>query len=571
VPAWGFYVIGADHPPREEVDRYDPDSRRSLVIPFASFAAQWNIRTVDAGGNVGQHNALALDGQNRPHISYYEYLSSADGNLKYATWGGSAWDIRTVDTRGNVGRYTSIAVDGQGYPRVSYYFGSSGFDLKYARWTGTQWLTEAVETTGNVGLYTSLALDSQGRPHISYYDNSPGNRDLKYARWTGSAWDVQTVDAQGNVGMWTSLALDSQGRAHIAYRDEGNADLKYARWTGSNWDIQTVDAAGDKGEYASLALDSRGRPHIAYCYEYVEYVFRYHDLRYARWTGSAWNLETVDNPRYLELGEWTSLALDGQDRAHISCYEGGSNRDLKYIRWTGSAWDFTTVDGGAPYVGRYTSIALDGRGNPHISYFDFTDNDLKYAWYGEPGIGIDLISFAAASGGDNAVVVTWEVKGPVAGFNLYREVKSAEVATEPAKVNDGLITGRSPYRYLDAAVEAGNTYRYWLEVVPLAGASERHGPVECTVKPKAAFALAQNAPNPARASTTVAFSVPEACDAALVLYDIAGRKVATPYAGRAKAGENELAVDVSTLAPGVYTYRLEAGGEAAAKRMVVVR
>ncbi|MEE9457489.1 MAG: T9SS type A sorting domain-containing protein [bacterium] len=542
-----------------------------LLIPAVAFAAeQWNVGVVDAGGNVGQYNSLALDGNDRAHISYLEFLSASSGNLKYATWTGSAWAIEAVDTRGNVGRYTSVDVDGQGYPHISYYYGSSGFDLKYARWNGTQWLTEAVDTAGNVGLYTSIALDNQGRPHISYYDASPGQKNLKYARWTGSAWNIKTVDAGGDVGWWTSLALDSQGRPHIAYRDEGNRDLKYARWTGSSWDIQTVDSAGTKGEYASLALDSNDRPHIAYCYSYVEYVFTLHDLRYARWTGSAWDIQTVDNPRRLELGEWTSLALDNQDRAHISCYEGGSNRDLKYIKWTGSAWDFVTVDGGADYVGRYTSIALDSLGNPHISYFDFTNNNLKYAWYGDPEIGIDLISFAATAGGKNAVVVTWEVKERVAGFNLYRETASAEAASEPVKINDALITGRSPYRYRDEAVAAGARYRYWLEIVPLAGPSERHGPVECTTGVKASFALAQNAPNPARTAATIAFSVPGACDAKVTFYDLAGRSVAS-YFSRAAAGENELAVDVSSLPPGVYAYRLEAGGGAATKRMVVVR
>jgi hypothetical protein len=541
-----------------------------VLLPVAALAGeQWNVEVVDAAGNVGQDNSLALDGNDRAHISYREFLSASSGNLKYAEWTGSAWAVETVDTRGNVGRYTSVAVDGQGYPHISYYYSSSGFNLKYARWNGSQWLTEAVYTPGNVGLYTSIALDGQGRPHISFYDATPANKDLKYARWTGSAWDIQTVDATGDVGWWTSLALDSQGRPHIAYRDETNRDLKYARWTGSSWDIQTVDAAGNKGKYASLALDSQDRPHIAYCYQYVEYVFTFHDLRYARWTGSTWNLQTVDNPRHLELGEWTSLALDGQDHAHISCFEGGSNRDLKYIKWTGSAWEFVTADGGAPYVGRYTSIDLDSRGHPHISYFDFSDNNLKYAWYGDPGIGIDLISFAATAGGNNAVVVTWEVAERVAGFNLYRETASGAAASEPVKVNERLITGRSPYRYLDAAVEAGNTYRYWLEVVPLAGPAERHGPVKCTTGVKASFALAPNRPNPARTSTTFAFTVPAACKATLALYDMAGRKVASRVVS-AKAGGNDVVVDVSSLAPGVYTYRLEAGGEAAARKMVVV-
>jgi hypothetical protein len=185
-------------------------------------------------------------------------------------------------------------------------------------------------------------------------------------------------------------------------------------------------------------------------------------------------------------------------------------------------------------------------------------------------IGIKVKNFSASSL-PRGVSLRWEVNGAFAGFNLLREIKAVEVASEPRKINEELITGRSPYRYVDAAVGEGKTYRYWLEVVPLGGPSERHGPVECTVGVKTSFALAQNAPNPARTTTTFAFSVPAACDAALTVYDIAGRKVATPFAGQAKAGENELALDVSQFAPGVYTYRLEAGGEAAAKRMVVVR
>ena len=185
-------------------------------------------------------------------------------------------------------------------------------------------------------------------------------------------------------------------------------------------------------------------------------------------------------------------------------------------------------------------------------------------------IGVNVKGFVASPCA-RGVAVRWEVSEAAAGFNLLRTAKGPSAASELLKINESLITGRTPYRYVDADVSKGVTYQYWLEVVPLPGPAERHGPAECTVGVKGSFALAQNAPNPARTTTTFAFSVPTACEATISVYDIAGRKVGVPYAGHAKAGENELAVDVSSLAPGVYTYRLEASGEAAAKRMVVIR
>jgi hypothetical protein len=72
-----------------------------------------------------------------------------------------------------------MALDGQGRPHISYYDAGLG-DLKYAYWDGSSWLIQSVDSLGNVGKYNSLALDPVGRPCISYYDETDG--DLKVAQ-----------------------------------------------------------------------------------------------------------------------------------------------------------------------------------------------------------------------------------------------------------------------------------------------------------------------------------------------------------------------------------------------------
>jgi hypothetical protein len=86
--------------------------------------------------------------------------------------------VETIDSEGNVGWYSSIALDSDDRPHISYYDQTNG-DLKYAYRAGESWEIETIDNEADVGLHTSIALDSDDRPHISYYDQTNG--DLKYA------------------------------------------------------------------------------------------------------------------------------------------------------------------------------------------------------------------------------------------------------------------------------------------------------------------------------------------------------------------------------------------------------
>ncbi len=85
------------------------------------------------------------------------------------------------------------------------------------------------------------------------------------------------------------------------------------------------------------------------------------------------------------------------------------------------------------------------------------------------------------------------------------------------------------------------------------------------------FELAQNYPNPFNPETTLAFSLPEATEVQLTVYDALGREVAVLANGRLDAGRHTVRFDAGHLASGVYLYRLNAGGKQMTKSMVLLR
>jgi hypothetical protein len=195
-------------------------------------------------------------------------------------------------------------------------------------------------------------------------------------------------------------------------------------------------------------------------------------------------------------------------------------------------------------------------------YWSFTVRD--------PYTDVNVTSFEAESATDG-INVTWECDDSAAGFNLYRSAAGkTKTVRSRDRVNAELITGESPYAYLDAAVEKGVTYNYWLEALDVGGSSETFGPVECTwrgVLPTT-YALYQSRPNPAPGNATIAFDLPEDTKVTLTVYDLSGRKVTTVVNETLAVGTHERTI--SGLAPGVYVYRLKAGEFNAAKKMVVV-
>ncbi|MEM1056348.1 MAG: T9SS type A sorting domain-containing protein [Bacteroidota bacterium] len=83
--------------------------------------------------------------------------------------------------------------------------------------------------------------------------------------------------------------------------------------------------------------------------------------------------------------------------------------------------------------------------------------------------------------------------------------------------------------------------------------------------------LGASFPNPVEGRARIAFSLPKAAMATVMLFDVRGRRVSTLFDGAAVAGTNEIALDASSLAAGTYVYVLDVNGERLSRRLQVAR
>ncbi len=93
---------------------------------------------------------------------------------------------------------------------------------------------------------------------------------------------------------------------------------------------------------------------------------------------------------------------------------------------------------------------------------------------------------------------------------------------------------------------------------------------EETVIPKE-YVLYQNYPNPFNPSTTIKFDLPKEGVVELGVYDILGRKITTLINEYRSAGSYEQSFNASSLASGIYLYRIKVNDFVSAKKMLLVK
>ena len=83
--------------------------------------------------------------------------------------------------------------------------------------------------------------------------------------------------------------------------------------------------------------------------------------------------------------------------------------------------------------------------------------------------------------------------------------------------------------------------------------------------------LLQNYPNPFNPSTNIQFELPFTSTVSLIVYDVLGREVATLVNGNFPAGKHTIRFDASTLANGMYLYKLRVDNQEIVRKMTLIK
>ena len=168
----------------------------------------------------------------------------------------------------------------------------------------------------------------------------------------------------------------------------------------------------------------------------------------------------------------------------------------------------------------------------------------------------------------------WFGSRPNSSFTFFW---TSGIRVEPPTRSTSWTSDAAIFTFTDREAPEGAA-RYWLGARSCSGPEGLVGPIEvsrlATTGAPLTLALAVS-PNPATSAVRFALRLPEAGAVELAIYDLGGRRVATPLRGAAFAGETNLEWNLASeegarVRPGMYFAKLNALGRTTVTRITVL-
>ena len=186
-------------------------------------------------------------------------------------------------------------------------------------------------------------------------------------------------------------------------------------------------------------------------------------------------------------------------------------------------------------------------------------------------VPVELVSFNASVTG-TSVNLNWSTASEInnSGFEVERKSTNSNWQKLGFVNGNGTTTEKQTYSYTDRNLTEGS-YSYRLKQVDFNGEFEYSNVIEVLVVTPNKFELSQNYPNPFNPTTSISFTLPQAGNVKLSVYNLLGQEVQTLINGFMETGLHSVNFEAINLNSGIYLYKLEANGISSVRKMTLLK
>ncbi len=338
-------------------------------------------------------------------------------------------------------------------------------------------------------------------------------------------------------------------------------ELPLAYVSGSLGGFHIVDVSDPFNPFLVSTVNTPGAAHGAVVHNGFAYI------------GDYWGLAICDVSNPEAPVSYSSLALPHitWDAAVLNdtLYVGNGNFGLKVFSLTDPSVPHL-IGWFDPPTGSSGRTVIEGR-NVFVAEWDRL---AVYQW-GDSVLPVELMSFGAVSVADG-IELNWETASEtnLAYFELWRGTNEqfsllAEIGTR------GNSTSGERYTFIDNSVEQNTSYSYFLTVVNLDGSRDELRERTVTASWNGISAVPEEFtlkayPNPFNPTTTIEFTMPEAGNVSLTIFDNTGRLV-EQMTRSANAGTVKFEWNAEGKTSGTYFAKVSSSGVSKVVSLVLLK
>lgn len=302
---------------------------------------------------------------------------------------------------------------------------------------------------------------------------------------------------------------------------------------------------------------------------------RYWNVAYAANGGS------MTNPT-IRLS-WDNNGAGGIADGVAGIVGSSSSADVVIARQSNGTGNWSNL-GQSAFTGVYANGPNTNTGTVTSNIFTLTDGNNDFVTFGalnsDVSLPVELTSFEAEEIENSGhVELIWRTESEIenAYWLVQKKTPGTDFETITTIEGQGTKSSFTDYRFIDVNVKAGDSVIYRLADVAYNGDIAYHEEKALKLKVPLTFELLPNYPNPFNPATTISYRLPKQSRVSLTIYNILGQKVRELVRGEVQdVGVQRVSWDSrndagSTVATGIYIYRLQIGNFNTSRKMILMK